>query len=135
MMIWLKATRHWNGANAVFWTYPGTDSDAKQFAGKINGVYFDNLYGNMVRVWSNDDNWEQVFDLMSEALAEVAKSPVYLMLTKDATPKGDSTWVNIEAPVLKRRGVTVKAVDPSSGKVWNGNYLGHGTPLLCNPCL
>jgi len=126
MMKWLKATRHWNGANAVFWTYPGTDSDAKKFASNINGVYFDSLYGNqynMVEAWSNGDNWEQVIDLMSEALSEVARSPVYLMLTKDATPKGDSTWVNIEAPVLKRRRVTVKAVDPSSGKVWNDNYF------------
>lgn len=81
----------------------------------------------MENVWSNDKgtNEGKVFDLMSEAFAEVCKSdgPVYLMLTKDATPAAGSTWVEVVALILGRRGITVEAVDPSSNEVWNDDYL------------
>jgi len=65
----------------------------------------------------------QVIGFMSKAQAEVTKGKAYLMLNKDATPESTSFWVTAEEPVLRQRGITVIAVDPSSGEEWNDNYL------------
>lgn len=131
VMVWITETKGWNGDGGVFYTYPGSVDDAVHYARGIGGMDFRTLFTDgdtlMEYEWCKEDesNIDDVFDIMSEAFAEVCKSdgPVFLMLPKDATPTSDSTWVQVEAPVLGRRGITVKAVDPSTDEVWNDDYL------------
>jgi hypothetical protein len=137
IITWLRTQANWDGSNIVFWSYEGKGTDADYYAKNIiQGNSFNTLYyfddpksGNevsMLTEWSNtnSENWKAVTLVMSEALAEHCTGIAYVMIPKNGAPQADSMWVQAEAKILKRRGITVHAVDPADDQVWNTNFLG-----------
>jgi len=133
IMVFMR--QKWDGSRAVFWTRPGLVSDAANYARAYKGQTIESLLAyeeggtkiNKIDDWSKADgsNRDAVIRLASEAFAELADNPTVIMLQPNAVPQPNAVWTTTEAPVLRRRGVKVAAVDPNDwDNVWNSNLLG-----------
>jgi len=106
-------------SNAVYWSHPGSVTDARNLAQKLKGHYFYDFVSNTdVAGWGklctpaeNNALWARA----SYAFAKLSSGTAYVVTD---TAKSDAIWTKYEFPVLKATGLinTVFSVDPADPK-------------------
>ncbi|KAF2421497.1 hypothetical protein EJ08DRAFT_738189 [Tothia fuscella] len=126
VVAWLKTTV-WDGKNAVFYTRPIDHSGVDRYTEASGGQSFRDIFVNddLEEEWRKDCDkvGDDYIAVMSEAFARCTRGEATLLMGKGKQPEMDSYWKNHEAPFLKANGIVVKAVDLSTGEVWDKNIL------------
>ena len=93
-------------SNAVYWSHPGSRSDAQKLAKRLNGHYiYDYVSNEDIAKWSNlcsADERKVLWARASYAFAKLSSGTTYVVTT---TANSDSIWINYEFRVLKGTGL------------------------------
>lgn len=125
--------------NTVYWSHPGSMTDAKTLVQKLSGHYiFDYVSNEDVAAWGKVCTPAEAGALWSRAsyaFAKMSSGTAYVVTT---TAKSDAIWTKYEFPVLKGTGLvtTVFSVDPTNPKkltqIFTKNPL-NNPPLPAEP--
>ncbi|KAI2775244.1 hypothetical protein F4815DRAFT_487464 [Daldinia loculata] len=108
----------------VFYTSPSsTNRDAMNYANKINGKFWGNVYPNdQYYDWLGECGpgtaQDDLAPRMSEALARETTGSAYILLKKGTTPRPESVFMVYEYPNLNVKVYAVNPEDPDETKEW-----------------
>ncbi|KAI0122300.1 hypothetical protein F4814DRAFT_205386 [Daldinia grandis] len=108
----------------VFYTSPSsTNRDAMNYANRINGKFWGNVYPNdQYYEWLGDCGpgpaQDDLAPRMSEALARETTGEAYVLLKKGTTPRPQSVFMIYEYPNLNVKVYAVNPEDPDETKEW-----------------
>lgn len=110
------------GGDTVFYTYPGTDSQASKFARAQCGkdfTYFmsDIKWANWFKDCARDSTARnKLFRETSRAMGMKATGTAFLVIPQGREPQKNSIWMEVEYPELKKRKIGVIGVTPDDSK-------------------
>lgn len=126
-------------SNTVYWSHPGSMSDAQKLAQKLKGHYiFDYVSNEDVAEWGklcSPAEKNALWARASYAFAKLSSGTAYVVTT---TAKSDAIWTKYEFPVLKGTGLinSVLSIDPANPskvtQLFSKNPTSH-SPLPAEP--
>jgi hypothetical protein len=105
--------------NAVYWSHPGSVTDAQNLAKKLKGHYiYDFVSNEDIAAWGKLCSPAEKGALWSRASYAFAKLSTGTAFVVTSTAKSDAIWSKYEYPVLQATGLinTVFSVDPATAK-------------------